>query len=393
MARRISLTQDSLGNTAGGANLNARACTLKTPHGVIQTPIFMPVGTAGTVKSLTPEHLKQIGAQIILGNTYHLWLRPGIETLQKVGGLRKWMAWDGPLLTDSGGFQVFSLSKIRKIKPEGVEFKSHLDGSKLFLSPEKSIEVQQAIASTIMMVLDVCPALPATRKELLEAMAITSDWARRCLSFRSPKAGALFGIVQGGLEIDLRLNHLDELQNMSAADSTGELQTFDGLALGGFSVGEDPAQMAEALELIAPKMPQVMPRYLMGVGTPTDILNAIGSGMDMFDCVMPTRNARNGHLFTSRGIVRIRNSRWTQSTETLDPACACYTCKNFTLSYLRHLYNCKEMLAATLGSIHNLAFYLNLAAESRQAILEGRFAAFKEQSLRRWRDNQEVLDP
>ncbi len=367
-------------------NLAARACTLTTPHGNIQTPVFMPVGTAGTVKSLTPQHLSDIGAQIILGNTYHLWLRPGLETLKAVGGLRKWMNWQGPLLTDSGGFQVFSLSKLRKITDEGVHFQSHIDGQKLFMSPEVSIEVQEAIESTIMMVLDVCPPLPSTREEILEAIKTSTGWAERCLKIRKPQSGALFGIVQGGLEIDLRLEHMKALYEMRASDSAGNEYGFDGLALGGFSVGESPEKMAEALKVLGPQMPRDLPRYLMGVGTPRDLLEAIGSGIDMFDCVMPTRNARNGTLFTSTGLVRIRNAQYAQSSLPLDSSCSCYTCQNFSLSYLRHLHMAGEILASTLSTLHNLHFYIHLVKEARQAILENRYIEYKAQQLNNWRE-------
>jgi len=351
----------------------------------------MPVGTVGTVKAVLPRDLEDMGAQIILGNTYHLWIRPGEETLKTMGGLRKWMSWTGPLLTDSGGFQVFSLSKIRKIREEGVEFRSHLDGSKLFMSPEKSIEIQEAIASTIMMVLDVCPALPAAREQLQDAIDISTRWAERCLKHRDPDAGALFAIVQGGLDRDLRRAHIEALSSMKAADRAGNFHEFDGIALGGFSVGEKPDEMYPVLRDIVPAMPADKPRYLMGVGTPRDLLEGVAAGIDMFDCVLPTRNARNGTLYTSDGAVRIRSQRYQRDSAPLDARCACYTCKNFTKSYLRHLHHCNEITASTLSSIHNLSYFLQLMRDARTAILEGRFAEFRNERLEDWRRGEEML--
>ena len=374
-------------------NGQARSGILKTPHGDIQTPIFMPVGTAGTVKGVMPRDLKEMKAQIILGNTYHLWLRPGVETMKQMGGLRKWMGWDGPLLTDSGGFQVFSLSDLRKIREEGVEFKSHLDGSKLFMSPETSIDIQEAIESTIMMVLDVCPALPATEQKLQDAIDISNRWAARCLKHRDPKKGALFGIVQGGLNRSLRAKHIETLSNMQEIDRNGDLQEFDGIALGGFSVGEKPDEMYPVLDDIVPLMPKDRPRYLMGVGTPKDLLNAVGSGMDMFDCVLPSRNARNGTLYTHDGAVRIRKQEHTRDDKPLDSHCSCYTCKNFSRSYLRHLHKSNEILASVLSTIHNLHFFLDLMDQSRLAIKEERYTAFRNECLERWREAEVVVNP
>ncbi len=386
--RRVSF---ELQSRTSDNNLQARAGTLKTPHGEVQTPIFMPVGTAGTVKALLPRDLHDMGAQILLGNTYHLWVRPGEETLKAVGGLRKWMGWPGPLLTDSGGFQVFSLSEIRKIKEGGVEFRSHLDGAKLFMSPEKSIEIQEAIASTIMMVLDVCPALPAEKKQLQEAIDISTRWAERCLRHRSPDAGALFGIVQGGLEREMRRAHMAQLAAMSAPDREGRWHEFDGLALGGFSVGEKPEEMYPVLRDIVPHMPSDRPRYLMGVGTPRDLLEGVAAGIDMFDCVLPSRNARNGTLYTHDGAVRIRNQRYQKDTSALDPRCRCYTCLNFSKSYLRHLHQCNEITASILSTIHNLSYFLELMRGARSAILEGRFAEYRNACLEDWRRGEEML--
>lgn len=373
-------------------NALARRGHLKTPHGDIQTPIFMPVGTAGTVKGILPRDLHEMKAQIILANTYHLWVRPGHEVIREQGGLRPWMKWSGPLLTDSGGFQVFSLSELRKITDEGVHFQSHLDGARLFMSPEVSIDIQEAIASTIMMQLDVCPALPADDATLQKAVSQSTRWASRCLAHRSPNAGALFGIVQGGLDIRMRRNHLEELAALQVRDKNQSLHTFDGLALGGFSVGESPQAMAEALPEIAPYMPRNKPRYLMGVGTPSDILNAVAAGVDMFDCVMPTRNARNGTVFTDDGTVHIKNAALIRDSRPLQEGCACYTCRHFSRSYLRHLHNAREILGSVLATIHNLHFYLDLMEQVRSSISEQRFESFRRQKLDRWRNSEVMLE-
>ena len=391
MKRRIGFEELQAPRAKAG-NQDARLGRITTPDGVIETPIFMPVGTAGTVKGVLPRDLEALGAQIILGNTYHLWLRPGIEVLKSQGGLRKWMGWAGPLLTDSGGFQVFSLAKLRTIDDAGVQFRSHLDGTKLFMSPEKSIEIQEAIASTIMMQLDVCPALPATREKLREAVDQSTRWARRCLKVRKANSGALFGIVQGGLDVAMRLEHLKALAEMREIDNDGIEHDFDGLALGGFSVGESPEAMAVCVAQIAPQMPRDRPRYLMGVGTPWDLLNAVGAGIDMFDCVMPTRNARNGTLFTSYGAVHIKNAQWINDSTPPDPECACYTCQNYTKSYLRHLHLAGEILGSVLSSIHNLHFYLDLMKCARNAISEGKFESFRSFEFQRWRKNEVVLN-
>ncbi len=371
---RLSFTE--LVAPGGAGNGNARRGVINTPHGEIQTPIFMPVGTQGTVKALTPKDLIAANAQIILGNTYHLWVRPGPEILREQGGLRKWMNWQGPILTDSGGFQVFSLSELRKIKEEGVEFRNHLNGAKIFLSPEVSIGVQEAIASTIMMVLDICPALPSDKNTIQKAIDTSTRWAHRSLAARTQNGGALFAIAQGGLEVDLRRAHIKEL---------GSINEFEGLALGGFSVGENPEDMVRVLHEIVPDMPRHKPRYLMGVGTPEDLLNGVHAGIDMFDCVMPTRNARNGTLFTSLGAVRIKNAKYSNSKEKLDPSCTCYTCQNFTKSYLRHLHMANEILASILSSIHNIHFYLELMNQARAAIVAGSFESFRLENLDRWR--------
>lgn len=363
----------------------SRAGLIQTPHGAIETPVFMPVGTQGTVKGILPRDLGEMGAQIILGNTYHLWLRPGIETMRSQGGLRKWMNWPGPLLTDSGGFQVFSLSDIRTIKEEGVTFQSHLDGTKMFMSPETSIEIQEAIDSTIMMVLDVCPALPATPETLQEAVARTTRWASRCLQARLPTSGALFGIVQGGLNVDMRRAHIAQLAALKEKDRLGIDREFDGLALGGFSVGEKPEEMDPIIRAIATDMPADRPRYLMGVGRPEDLLNGVAAGIDMFDCVMPSRNARNGTLFTSFGTVHIKNAKYVRDTLPIDPECGCYCCKNFSRSYVRHLHQANEILASVLSTIHNLHFYIHLMKAARTTIIEGVFEKFRADRLDRWR--------
>jgi queuine tRNA-ribosyltransferase len=370
----------------------ARRSRITTRHGVIEGPVFMPVGTKGAVKGVIHQHLHDMGAQIMLGNTYHLWIRPGIETLKAMGGLHKWINWTKPILTDSGGFQVFSLSALRKITDEGVTFNSHLDGSPLMLKPETSIDVQEAIGSTIMMVLDVCPALPATDKQLQEAIRVSNLWAKRCLEHRDPKAGALFAIAQGGLDVKLRLEHIETLSQMKAVDRSGEELSFDGLALGGFSVGEAPVEMYKVLKEIVPAMPVDRPRYLMGVGTPTDILMAVGEGIDMFDCVIPTRNARNGTLYTWDGMLRIKNEKWKHSELPLDPKCQCYACKNHSRSYLRHLLRLHDLTAAVLLSIHNCHFYQDLMREIRAQIEAGTFASFQEDCLKRWRENDSVLN-
>ncbi len=373
-------------------NSAARRARMQTRDGVIETPVFMPVGTKGAVKGVIHQHLNDMGAQIMLGNTYHLWIRPGIETLREMGGLQKWINWPKPILTDSGGFQVFSLSSLRKITDDGVTFQSHLDGSPLKLRPETSIEVQEAINSTIMMVLDVCPALPATTEQLKEAMRLSTLWAERCLKFRSPNSGALFAIAQGGLDSELRKEHIAALSAMKTTDAQGTEVEFDGLALGGFSVGEEPADMYRVLSQIVDFMPQNKPRYLMGVGTPSDLLIAVGHGIDMFDCVIPTRNARNGTLYTWEGTLRIKNEKWKHSTLPLDEKCGCYACKNHSRSYLRHLIRLHDLTASVLLSIHNCHFYQDLMREVRKQIEAGTYAEFQEDCLKRWRENDSVLN-
>lgn len=346
----------------------ARRGEITTAHGVIQTPIFMPVGTYGTVKGMTPRDLNEINAQIILGNTFHLWMRPGLDIMEKFGGLHQFMGWKGPILTDSGGFQVFSLGAMRKIKEEGVHFRSPVNGDKLFLTPEESMRIQTVLNSDIVMIFDECTPYPATHTEARLSMEMSMRWARRSRdSFDAlGNNNGLFGIVQGGMYEDLRDVSLQGLEEIG----------FDGYAIGGLSVGEPKDDMQRILAHTAPKLPQNKPRYLMGVGTPEDLVNAVAQGIDMFDCVMPTRNARNGWLFTRTGDIRIRNAKFRNDESPLDTTCACYTCKNFSRAYLHHLDRSKEILGAHLNTMHNLHYYLELMREIREAIEEDRFEEF-----------------
>ena len=359
----------------------ARAGKIETPRGSIHTPIFMPVGTLGTVKAMTPEELKDIGAEIILGNTYHLHLRPSDSLIAKLGGLHRFMNWDRPILTDSGGFQVFSLAKLHKRSEEGVRFQSHLDGSSFWLTPEISIGIQENLGSDIMMVFDECPELPASREKLQESLELTTRWARRCKEAQKTDQ-ALFGIVQGGGELDLRRQSLEQITEIG----------LDGYALGGLSVGESKEEMYFVLDHVAHEMPAATPRYLMGVGEPEDLLAGIEAGIDMFDCVMPTRNARNGNLFTSEGKVTIKQAKYREDERPLDPNCNCNTCQHYSRAYLRHLYQCNEILAMRLNTLHNLHFYLQLMRDSRDAILAGSFSAFRQNWLQQWRSPQQQDD-
>lgn len=346
----------------------ARRGEITTAHGVIQTPIFMPVGTYGTVKGMTPRDLNEINAQIILGNTFHLWMRPGLDIMEKFGGLHQFMGWKGPILTDSGGFQVFSLGAMRKIKEEGVHFRSPVNGDKLFLTPEESMRIQTVLNSDIVMIFDECTPYPATHTEARLSMEMSMRWAQRSRdSFDAlGNQNGLFGIVQGGMYEDLRDVSLQGLEEIG----------FDGYAIGGLSVGEPKDDMQRILAHTAPKLPQHKPRYLMGVGTPEDLVNAVSKGIDMFDCVMPTRNARNGWLFTRTGDIRIRNAKFRNDENPLDSTCACYTCKNFSRAYLHHLDRSKEILGAQLNTMHNLHYYLELMREMRDAIEQDRFDEF-----------------
>jgi queuine tRNA-ribosyltransferase len=343
----------------------ARAGRLSLNHGVVETPIFMPVGTYGTVKAMTPEELTALGAQIVLGNTYHLMLRPGTDIVGAHGGLHGFMHWDKPILTDSGGFQVWSLGELRKIREEGVTFRSPINGDKILLTPEISMQVQRALGSDIVMVFDECTPYPATVTQAAESMRLSLRWAARSKAAHVGP-GALFGIVQGGVYASLRSESAAGLLDIG----------FDGYAIGGLSVGEPKDDMLAMTAHTAALLPAERPRYLMGVGTPADLVAAVGAGVDMFDCVMPTRNARNGHLFTSQGVVRIRNARHRASTEPLDPACDCYTCSNYSRAYLHHLDKSNEILGARLNTTHNLAYYLRLMRDARAAIKAGRFTDF-----------------
>ena len=346
----------------------ARRGRLTFPRGVVETPAFMPVGTYGTVKGMLPRDVEGIGAQIILGNTFHLWLRPGMEVIKKHGDLHDFMQWQGPILTDSGGFQVFSLGAMRKIKEEGVHFRSPVNGDKLFLTPEESMRIQTVLNSDIVMIFDECTPYPATHTEARVSMEMSMRWARRSRdSFDAlGNKNGLFGIVQGGMYEDLRDISLQGLEEIG----------FDGYAIGGLSVGEPKDDMQRILAHTAPKLPQNKPRYLMGVGTPEDLVNAVGQGIDMFDCVMPTRNARNGWLFTRTGDIRIRNAKFRNDESPLDATCTCYTCQNFSRAYLHHLDRSKEILGAQLNTMHNLHYYLDLMREMREAIEQDRFDEF-----------------
>ncbi|MEE4165295.1 MAG: tRNA guanosine(34) transglycosylase Tgt [Desulfocapsaceae bacterium] len=346
----------------------ARRGEVATGHGVFQTPVFMPVGTQATVKAVTVENLKDIGAGIILGNTYHLFVRPGHRLIEALGGLHTFMNWDGSILTDSGGFQIFSLKELAKISEEGAAFRSHLDGSRLFLSPEDSIEVQQALGSDIMMCLDTCIPYPASREETLKATALTGRWAARCRSAQDSPSQLLFGIVQGGMFADLRKASAETMIDIG----------FDGYAIGGLSVGEPKEQMHEMTEATVEHLPDDHAVYLMGVGTPEDLVEGVWRGVDMFDCVMPTRNARNGTLFTSTGKLVIKNARYRDDSNPVDSNCSCYTCRNYSRAYLRHLFVCREILAYQLNTIHNLHYYVSLMADIRAAIENDRFRGFRD---------------
>ena len=344
----------------------ARRGRLTFPRGVVETPAFMPVGTYGTVKGMLPRDVKDIGAHMILGNTFHLWLRPGTEVIRKHGDLHDFMQWQGPILTDSGGFQVFSLGAMRKIKEEGVYFSSPVDGAKVFMGPEESMQVQRELGSDVVMIFDECTPYPADIDTARVSMELSLRWAQRSKNAHEGNPSALFGIVQGGMHEDLRARSLEGLCEIG----------FDGLAIGGLSVGEPKEDMIRILDFLPPLMPPEKPRYLMGVGKPEDLVEGVRRGVDMFDCVMPTRNARNGHLFTDTGVVKIRNAVHRHDDSPLDPACDCYTCQNFTRSYLHHLDKCGEMLGSMLNTIHNLRHYQRLMDGLRGAIQQGTLTAF-----------------
>ncbi len=355
--------------TKNSPHSKARLGEIRTPRGLIPTPVFMPVGTQGSIKAIRPDQLlNELNAPLILANTYHLYLRPGHQLVEKLGGLHKFMNWPRPLLTDSGGFQIFSLAKLRKVRAEGVEFQSHLDGSIHFLTPKLAIEIQEALGSDIMMVLDECLAHPATEEQARESLELTLKWAAQSLAARK-SSQALFAIIQGGMFKDLRKEGIERLLEYP----------FEGYAVGGVSVGEPMELAYEIAEFCTNLLPEDKPRYLMGVGLPEDIVECVDRGVDMFDCVIPTRNARNGMLFTSQGSLDIRNTEHKESSLPIDSDCNCYTCSHFTRSYLRHLYLSKEILSSILNTIHNLHYYLNLLAQIRLSISEGRFKQFKQE--------------
>jgi len=363
----------SLEKTAG----NARRGRLSFDRGSVDTPSFMPVGTYGTVKAMTPEELLGIGVQIILGNTFHLMLRPGTEVIRKHGDLHDLMNWQGPILTDSGGFQVFSLAGMRKITEEGVTFASPVDGARVFLSPEVSMQVQRDLGSDIVMCFDECTPYPATEEQVRDSMQLSMRWAERSKTAFADNLNALFGIVQGGIYPDLRAESARALVDIG----------FDGYAIGGLSVGETADERNLTLACVLPELPAEKPRYLMGVGKPEDLVEGVRRGVDMFDCVIPTRNARSGFLYTRDGILRIRNSRYADDTSPLDPECGCYTCRHYSRAYLRHLDKCGEILGARLNTIHNLYYFQRLMASIREAIETDRYEEFSDNFYRRYRSN------
>ena len=365
------------------ATSNARRGRLQTPHGAVETPVFMPVGTLGTVKAVGQDDLHALGAEILLSNTYHLMLRPGEDVIRSLGGLHRFMGWPGALLTDSGGFQVFSLAKARKISDEGVLFQSHLDGSPHLLTPERSIAIQEALGADILMAFDECPPSTAPRAVVEQALVRTTGWLSRCAAAWKHGPQALFGIVQGGLDLQLRQRHVQEV---CAVD-------LPGYALGGYSVGEAPERMHASVAEVAPLLPQERPRYLMGVGTPVDLVRAVAAGMDMFDCVLPTRCARNGLLFTSQGRLVIRNATYARDERPVDAACGCYVCRTHSRAYLRHLFATREVLALRLNTMHNLHHYLQLMRQAREAITADRFAAFAADVVAREGVSEKETDP
>ena len=357
---------------AQSSTSRARAGVMQTAHGKVETPIFMPVGTQGTVKSLTPEELLSAGAQIILGNTYHLYLRPGCDVIIHFNGLHGFMNWSGPILTDSGGFQIFSLAKLAKISEEGVTFQSHIDGNRHLLTPEKAVEIQTCLDSDVVMCLDHCIQHPASRAQTRQALEMTSRWAERCMVAWQGKTNghsALFGILQGGMFKDLR----------EASSEALVARDFDGFAIGGLSVGEPVETMLEIADFTLPKLPGEKPRYIMGTGTPENLIELVALGADMFDCVLPTRNARNGQVFSRKGTLNISNAKYRHDTDPLEPGCDCYTCRNYSRAYLRHLYLAKELLAYRLTTLHNVYFFLNLMKQMREAILMDEFESFRKE--------------
>jgi len=362
------------------ASTQARRGRLHTPHGTVETPVFMPVGTQATVKAVGQDDLRALGAEILLGNTYHLMLRPGEELIGALGGLHRFMAWERALLTDSGGFQVYSLAQSRKITEEGASFQSHLDGSRWLLTPERSVQIQETLGADIIMAFDECPPSKAERAYLEESLARTTRWLHRCAAAWSRGPSALFGIVQGGLDLGLRRRHLEEVCAVE----------LPGYALGGYSVGERPEEMHASVAEVAPLLPEDRPRYLMGVGTPVDLVTAVAAGVDMFDCVLPTRCARNGLLFTTQGRLNLRNRAHARDERPPDPGCACYTCRTHSRAYLRHLFAADELLALRLATLHNLHHFLELMRGARAAIEEDRMAAYADDV--RWRQSGKVSE-
>ena len=353
----------------------ARRGRLTLPHGVVETPAFMPVGTYGTVKAMSPEELKGLGAQIVLGNTFHLWLRPGLDVIAAHGGLHRFMGWDGPILTDSGGYQVYSLGALRKITEEGVRFQSPVNGDPCFLTPEESMRIQRVLDADIVMVFDECTPYPADFDVARDSMRLSLRWAERSKRAHEGNGNALFGIVQGGMHEELRDESLAGLATIG----------FDGYAIGGLSVGETKREMMQILRHTAPRLPAGRPRYLMGVGTPQDLVAAVTAGIDLFDCVLPTRNARNGWVYTRRGVIKLRNARHRDEVQPLDAGCACYTCRNFTRAYLHHLQRVNEILGARLNTLHNLHYYQELMRRLRDAISAGRLTDFAAEMKEQYR--------
>ena len=354
----------------------ARRGRLTFDRGTVETPAFMPVGTYGTVKAMTPEELRAVGAEIILGNTFHLMLRPGTDVIAAHGDLHDFMAWDGPILTDSGGFQVFSLAELRTMDERGVRFASPVDGAEVFLGPEESMAVQRALGADIVMIFDECTPYPATRRQAADSMELSLRWAQRSRDAHGDSPAALFGIVQGGVYPELRRRSAEQLQAIG----------FDGYAVGGLAVGEPESEREAILESTVPLLPDDRPRYLMGVGRPDDLLAAVARGVDMFDCVMPTRNARNGYLFTSAGVLKIRNARYRLDTRPIDEQCGCYTCRHYSRAYLKHLHRCNEILGHRLATIHNLCYYQDLMRQIRSAIEAGRLSALESRLRAAWAD-------
>ena len=358
----------------------ARRARMHLPHGTVETPVFMPVGTQATVKSMTPADLSEdIGAEIILGNTYHLMLRPGADLIERMGGLHRFMGWDRPILTDSGGFQVWSLGELRRIEEHGVRFRSHIDGAEVFLGPKESMDIQHKLGSDIVMAFDECTPYPATHEQAAESMELSMRWAAECRQHLPVnERQALFGIIQGGMYADLRLQSLSAVNDID----------FEGIAIGGLSVGEPKEEMMAMLDVLAPHLPADKPHYVMGVGTPDDLIEGIDRGIDMFDCVMPTRNARNGTLFTDDGKLNIKNSIYSDDERPIMADCDCYTCQHFSRAYLRHLYMAKEILSSRLNTLHNLHYYCTLMRKARTALEGGNWPQFRDQFLQRYRGAQ-----